>query len=72
MKARNYGKHSLNYTWMTQKPTDLKFTAILSGPSDEEQEWEKRATTQIIRAGIVANVMLPSFGKINLEKAQLK
>jgi hypothetical protein len=72
MKANNAGQHSLNYTWMAQKPTDLEFTAILSGLSDGEQEWDNRAMTQLVRAGIVASVMLPSFGKIMLDKAQLK
>jgi hypothetical protein len=71
MKARNVGQHSPNYTWMTKKPTDLEVTAISSRTSDGEQEWDNWATTQLIWAGIVAYVLLPSFGTISLVKAQL-
>jgi hypothetical protein len=72
MKARNYGQLSLDYTWMTQKLTDLESTAISNRISDGEQEWDNRVMTQLLWAGIVANIMLPSFGKISLEKVQLK
>jgi hypothetical protein len=47
MKAKNDGQHSLNYTWMTQKPTDMEFTSISSGLLDEEHEWGNGAMTQI-------------------------
>jgi hypothetical protein len=40
--------------------------------SDGVHEWDNRATTQLLWAGILANVLLPSFGTMNLEKAPLK
>jgi enoyl reductase-like protein len=72
MKARNYEQLSLKYIRMTQKLTDLESTAISSGILDGEQEWDNGAMTQLSRAGIVANVMLHSFGTISLDKSQLK
>jgi hypothetical protein len=57
---------------MTQKPTDLEITVISSKTSDGEKEWDNRALTELLRVGILVNVMLPSFGTISLEKAQLK
>jgi hypothetical protein len=72
MKARNAGQHLLNYTWMAQKLTHLESTSISSRISDVEQEWDNRAMTQLLWAGIVAKVVLTSFGEIILEKEQLK
>jgi hypothetical protein len=72
MKARNVGKRSPNYTWTMQKTIDMAVTVKLIRPTDGEQEWDNRALTQLSRAGIVANVMLPSLGTISLVKAQLK
>jgi hypothetical protein len=48
MKAKHAGQHSLNYTWMMQKPTDLEFTAISSILSDGEQEWDNQAMAQLL------------------------
>jgi hypothetical protein len=72
MKARNVGQCSPNYTWTMQKTTDTAVTVKSIRPTDGEQEWDNRALNELSRAGIVANVMLPSFGKISLVKAQLK
>jgi hypothetical protein len=55
-----------------QKTTEMAVTVKSIKPTYEEQELDNRASTQLSRAGIVANVMLPSFGKISLVKAQLK
>jgi hypothetical protein len=55
-----------------QKIIDTAVTVKSTRPTDGEQEWDNRALTQLLRAGIVANVMLPSFGTISLVKAQLK
>jgi hypothetical protein len=72
MKARNVGQRSQNYTWTKQKITDTAVSAISIRPTDWEQEWDNRALTQLLRAGIVAYFLLPSFGTISLVKAQLK
>jgi hypothetical protein len=71
-KARNVGQRSPNYTWMVQKTTDTAVTVRSIRPADGEHEWDNRALAQLSRAGIVDNVLLPSFGKISLVKAQLK
>jgi hypothetical protein len=55
-----------------QKTTDTTVTVKSIRPTDGEQELDNRAPTQPSRAGIVANVLLPSFGTISLVKAQLK
>jgi hypothetical protein len=72
MKARNVGQRSPNYTWMMQKTIDTVVTVKSIRPTDGEQEWDNRALTQLSRAGIVANILLPSFGTISLVKAQYK
>jgi hypothetical protein len=72
MKARSVGQRLQNYTWTTQKTTDTAVAVKWSRPKDGEQEWDNRALTQLSRAGIVANVLLPSFGEISLVKSQLK
>jgi hypothetical protein len=71
-KARNVGQRSPNYTWTMQKTTDTAVTGKLIIPTGGEQEWYNRALTQLSRAGIVANVLLRSFGTTSLVKAQLK
>jgi hypothetical protein len=55
-----------------QKTTEMVVTVKAIRSPDGEQELDNRAPTQLSRAGIVDNVMLPSFGKISLVKAQLK
>jgi hypothetical protein len=55
-----------------QKTTETVVTVKAIRSPDGEQELDNRAPTQLLRAGIVANVLLPSFGKISLVKAQLK
>jgi hypothetical protein len=72
MKARNVGQLLPNYTWMMQKTIDPEATVKLNRQTDGEHEWDKGALTQLLRAGIVANVMLPYFGTISLVKEQLK
>jgi hypothetical protein len=72
MKARNVGQRSPNYTWTMQKTTDPEATVKSNRTTDGEQELDNHASTQLSHAGIVANVMLPSFGTISLVKAQLK
>jgi hypothetical protein len=72
MKARNVGQRSPNYTWTMQKTTDLEATVKSNRTTDGAQELDNRALTQLLRAGIVANVLLPSFGTFSLVKAQLK
>jgi hypothetical protein len=72
MKARNVGQRSPKYTWTMQKTTDLEAPVKSNRPTDGKQEWDKRALTQLLRAGILANILLPSFGTISLVKAQLK
>jgi hypothetical protein len=57
---------------MIQKTTDTAVTVKLIRPTDGEQELDNRAPTHLSRAGIVVNVLLPSFGTISLVKAQLK
>jgi hypothetical protein len=57
---------------MMKKTTETVVIVKSIRPTDGEQELDNRALTQILRAGIVANVLLPSFGKISLLKAQLK
>jgi hypothetical protein len=47
-KARNDGQHSLNYTRMAQKPTDLEFPATSNETLDGEQEWDNQAMTQLL------------------------
>jgi hypothetical protein len=54
------------------KTIDTAVTVSSTRPTDGEQELDNRALTQLSRAGIVANVMLPPFGTISLVKAQLK
>jgi hypothetical protein len=72
MKARNVGQCSPSYTWKMQKTTDTEVTVKSIRPTDGEQEWDSRALTQLSRAGIVANVLLPSFGTISVVKEQFK
>jgi hypothetical protein len=72
MKAINDGQRSPNYTWTMHKTTDMAVTVKFIRPMDGEQKWYNRALTQLSRAGIVANDMLPSFGTISLVKAKLK
>jgi hypothetical protein len=55
-----------------QKTTDPEATLKSNRTTDGEQELDNRALTHLLRAGIVSNVLLPSFGKISLVKAQLK
>jgi hypothetical protein len=55
-----------------QKTTKTVVTVKATRPPDGEQELDNRAPTQLSRAGIVDNVLLPSFGTISLVKAQLK
>jgi hypothetical protein len=55
-----------------QKKTEMLVTVKAIRTLDGEQELDNRAPTQLSRAGIVANVLLPSFGTISLVKAQLK
>jgi hypothetical protein len=55
-----------------QKTTETAVTVIAIRPMDGEQELDNQAPTQLSRAGIVAKVMLPSFGTISLVEAQLK
>jgi hypothetical protein len=55
-----------------QKTTEPVVTVNAIRPRDGEKELYNRAPTQLSRAGIVANVMLPAFGTIILVKAQLK
>jgi hypothetical protein len=55
-----------------QKRPDLGATVKSNRQLDREQEWDKQALTQLLRAGIVANIILPSFGTISLVKVQLK
>jgi hypothetical protein len=52
--------------------TDTAVTVKSIRPKNGEQEWDNQAPNQLSRAGIVANVLLPSFEKISLVKAQLK
>jgi hypothetical protein len=55
-----------------QKTTETVVTVKAIRPAGGEQELDNQAPTQLSRAGIVANVLLPSFGTISLAKAQLK
>jgi hypothetical protein len=55
-----------------QKTTETVVTVTAIRPTDLEQEWDNRSMTQLSRAGIVASVLLPTFGTISLVKAQLK
>jgi hypothetical protein len=55
-----------------QKTTDTAVAVKSTRPTDGEQELDNQAPTQLSRSGIVANVLLPSFGTISLVKAQLK
>jgi hypothetical protein len=55
-----------------QKTTETVVTVKAIRPKYGEQELANRAPTQLSRAGIVANILLPSFGTISLVKAQLK
>jgi hypothetical protein len=71
-KSKNVGQRSPKHTWTMQKTTATAVTVTPIRPTDGEQEGDNRALTQLSRAGIVANVLLPSFGAISLVKAQLK
>jgi hypothetical protein len=55
-----------------QKTTETVVTVKAIRPPDGEQELDNRAPTQLSRAGIMVNVLLPAFGTISLVKAQLK
>jgi hypothetical protein len=55
-----------------QKTTDTAVTVRSTRPTDGEQELDNRAPTQLLRAGIVDNILLHSFGTISLVKAELK
>jgi hypothetical protein len=48
MKEINAGQHSLKYTWMMQKTTDLEYPETSNVISDGEQDWDNQAMTQLL------------------------